>query len=138
MTILVRDDGFHDEDWEAQIGRLETDAPHGANAPRAIDVPGDAAPEDLPALDQVVMIRVTFPAFSDGRGFTLAQRLRRMGFDGRLRAAGHMLADQYAMARRCGFDEVEIDAEMAARQPEDQWRARADWRQGDYQARLRG
>ena len=138
MTILVRDDGFHDEDWEAQIGPLETDAPHGANAPRAIDVPGDAAPEDLPALDQVVMIRVTFPAFSDGRGFTLAQRLRRMGFDGRLRAAGHMLADQYAMARRCGFDEVEIDAEMAARQPEDQWRARADWRQGDYQARLRG
>ena len=138
MTILVRDDGFHDEDWEAQIGPLETDAPHGANAPRAIDVPGDAAPEDLPALDQVVMIRVTFPAFSDGRGFTLAQRLRRMGFDGRLRAAGHMLADQYAMARRCGFDEVEIDAEMAARQPEDQWRARADWRQGDYQAWLRG
>lgn len=137
MTILVRDDGFHDEDWDA--GFAAHDTLHGANAARAIDVPGETAPEDLQdMLERVAMIRVTFPAFSDGRGFTLAQALRRMGFAGRLRAAGHLLADQYAMARRCGFDEVEIDAAMAARQPETQWRARADWREGGYQARLRG
>ena len=49
-----------------------------------------------------------------------------------------MLADQYAMARRSGFDEVEIDADLAARQPEDQWLARANWQDHDYQARLRG
>jgi hypothetical protein len=41
------------------------------------------------------------------------------------------------MARRAGFDEVEISEEMAARQPEAQWRARADWRAHDYQARMR-
>ena len=29
-------------------------------------------------------------------------------------------------------------AEIAARQPEDQWLARADWRAHDYQSRLRG
>jgi len=34
--------------------------------------------------------------------------------------------------------EVEIDAALSARQPEDQWLARADWRAGDYRARLRG
>ena len=40
------------------------------------------------------------------------------------------------MARRSGFDEVEIDEALAARQPEAQWLARADWRAHDYQARL--
>ena len=83
------------------------------------------------------MVRVDFPSFSDGRGFTIARQLRRMGFDGRLRARGHVIADQYAMARRSGFDEVEISAELAARQPEDQWLRRADWRAHDYQNRLR-
>ena len=83
------------------------------------------------------MIRVDFPSFADGRGFTIARVLRLMGYDGRLRARGHVIADQYAMARRSGFDEVEIDDDLAARQPEDQWLARADWHKGDYQARLR-
>jgi hypothetical protein len=42
------------------------------------------------------------------------------------------------MARRAGFDEVEINATLAQRQPEADWLARADWQSGDYQARLRG
>ena len=141
MSIVVRDDGFHPEDWQEDIAALDA-APEtlqGANAPRALDVAGETAPEDLEALlPHRAMIRVTFPAFSDGRGFTLAQRLRRMGFAGRLRATGHVLADQFAMARRCGFDEVEIDDALAARQPEPDWLARSDWRAGDYQSRLRG
>ena len=84
------------------------------------------------------MIRIDFPSFADGRGFTLARQLRLMGYKGRLRAKGHVIADQYAMARRSGFDEVEIDDDLAARQPEDQWLARADWQAHDYQSRLRG
>ena len=88
------------------------------------------------ALEQTP-IRIAFASFADGRGFTLARRLRQMGFAGHLRASGHVLADQYAMARRSGFDEVEIDAALAARQPEDQWRARADWQAHDHRSRLR-
>jgi hypothetical protein len=42
------------------------------------------------------------------------------------------------MARRSGFDEVEISDDLAARQPEDQWLFRADWQGHDYQSRLRG
>ena len=84
------------------------------------------------------MIRINFPASADGRGFTLASLLRGVGFQGRLRAKGHILADQYAMARRSGFDEVEIDDDLAARQPEAQWLARANWQSHNYQARLRG
>ena len=91
----------------------------------------------LPTLD-VPLIRIDFPSFADGRGFTLAAELRRRGYRGRLRAKGHVIADQYAMARRSGFDEVEISADLATRQPEDQWLARANWRAHSYQNRLRG
>jgi hypothetical protein len=41
-------------------------------------------------------------------------------------------------ARRSGFDEVEIPDDLAARQPQDQWLARANWQEHNYQARLRG
>ncbi len=126
MSVIVRDDGFYAEDFD------------GAGA-GVLDIASDTLPEALPAgFDGVAMIRVAFPAFSDGRGFTLARHLRRAGFAGRLRARGHVLADQYAMARRCGFDEVEIADDLAARQPEDQWLFRARWREHDYRSRLGG
>jgi uncharacterized protein (DUF934 family) len=121
MTIIVTDEGFRAEDWTGPVVELGPDSDPGGLGPDVREAP---------------LIRVHFPSFSDGRGFTLARRLRRMGYAGRLRAAGHVIADQYAMARRAGFDEVEIDEVLAARQPEAQWRARADWRSNDYQARL--
>jgi uncharacterized protein (DUF934 family) len=105
----------------------------------AVDLASDAEPSDLAeCLQKIDMIRIDFPSFADGRGFTIAAQLRRMGFTGRLRARGHVIADQYAMARRSGFDEVEISDDLAARQSEDQWLARADWKAHDYQARMRG
>ncbi len=108
-----------------------------ANGPLAVDVTSDADLVPLLArLDEVIAIRIAFPGFADGRGFTIARQLRRAGYAGRLRAHGHVLADQYAMARRCGFDEVEISDDLAARQPEAQWLARAGWRAHDYQSRL--
>lgn len=118
--VIVRDTGFAAEDM---------------GGARALELgPGD----DVAGLDLrgVELVRIAFPKFADGRGFTLARRLRAMGYAGRLRASGHVLADQYAMARRSGFDEVEIPASLAARQDEAQWRARADWRAGDHRARL--
>ena len=111
----------------------------------AIDDPrplGDLAhtddPETLaPYLPALTLIRVAFPAFSDGRAFTIARRLRALGYTGTLRANGPVIADQYPMARRVGFDQVEIPDAMAERQPEAQWTARADWKAHDYQSRLR-
>ena len=123
MTVIVRDDGFHDDDFAGQ----------------AVEIASDTKPGDLPTdFAGVTLIRVAFPAFSDGRGLSLARHLRGAGFQGRLRAKGHVIPDQYAMARRCGFDEVEISDEQAARQPEADWMFRADWRAHDYQARMRG
>ena len=112
--------------------------PGAANDCRALDLPSDIHPEDIALSDGLEMIRIDFPSAADGRGFTIARALRLRGFSGRLRAHGHVIADQYAMARRSGFDEVEVTDEIAARQPADQWRFRADWQAHDYQARLRG
>ena len=67
------------------------------------------------------MVRVAFPAMGDGRGFSIARRLRAMGYAGRLRAAGPLIADQMTAARSVGFDEIEIPDALAARQPEAFW-----------------
>ena len=136
MTVIVTDTGFAADDWAC--GFRSVDAAAANDCTQAIDLPSDTAPDDLARLTNAAMIRIDFPSSADGRGFTLAQILRRAGFTGRLRARGHVLADQYAMARRSGFDEVEIDDALATRQPEPQWLARADWQAHNYQARLRG
>jgi len=137
MTTLVTDTGFQNEDWTNGFFRLE-ELPANTPPALAVDLDSDAEPEALKQhLSNIDMIRVDFPSFADGRGFTIARRLRLMGFHGRLRARGHVIADQYAMARRAGFDEVEISEDLATRQPEDQWQFRADWRAHDYQSRLR-
>ena len=134
-TVIVTVQGFGPDDWTGPIVPL---AEHDGAA-RAVDLTPDTDPATLAGrLEGLALIRVDFPAFADGRGFTIARQLRLMGYAGRLRACGHVIADQYAMARRAGFDEVEIDAALAARQPEAQWLFRANWRAHDYQARLRG
>ncbi len=132
MSVIVTDAGFGPDDWTGGFA-----SPDAANA-EAVDLAPDADPEALrPRLADLRLIRIGFPSFADGRGFTLARRLRLMGYQGRLRAKGHVIADQYAMARRAGFDEVEIDDDLARRQPERQWLARASWQNHDYQSRLR-
>lgn len=140
MNVIFTDTGFGLDDWEFGFNAADKHSALADTEPNgvALDVPNNFDVEQmLPVLPRIDMIRIDFPAFSDGRGFSQARRLRMLGYHGRLRAVGHVLADQYAMARRSGFDEVEIDAELAARQPEQQWLARADWQQNDYQQRLR-
>lgn len=137
MSVIVTDTGFHPEHWRAGFVPLARLASCRDATGLAVDVATWNDPEALrPWLHAIAMVRVRFDTFSDGRGFALAARLRQMGFDGRLRAAGHLLADQYTMMRRCGFDEVEISAELAHRQPEEHWKFRGNWRHHDYRSRL--
>ena len=133
MTILVTDQGFAPAETTISVSLAEIASHSGAV---------DLAQTDDPAalatyLGQLTLIRVAFPAFNDGRAFTIARRLREMGYTGRLIAAGPVIADQFAMARRVGFDGVEIPDDIAARQPEAQWLFRANWQPHDYQSRLR-
>jgi len=133
MTVIVTDAGFTPDTWTEGFTALGA-----ANDAEALDVGSDTQPEDIPICSGLKMVRVDFPSSADGRGFTIARALRLRGFTGKLRAKGHVLADQYAMARRAGFDEVEISDALAARQPQEQWQFRANWHEHDYQNRLRG
>lgn len=72
-------------------------------------------------LRQLSLVAVSFPAFSDGRGFSLAKLIRNHGFTGALRASGPLIADQFAYALSCGFDEIELPDSSAGRQPVEQW-----------------
>ncbi len=133
MSVLVTDTGFAPAPDVHSVTLADLASHTGAVDLANTDSPGALAD----VLADLTLIRIAFPAFSDGRGFTIARHLRMMGYSGTLRATGHLIADQYAMARRVGFDDVEIPDDLAARQPADQWKFRADWRDNDYLAKLR-
>ncbi|MBL9051556.1 MAG: DUF934 domain-containing protein [Tabrizicola sp.] len=133
MSVIVTDAGF------APATAREIVVLSDLTDQTAVDLSNTDDPAALEgALDRLTLIRVAFPAFNDGRAFTIARRLRMMGYKGQLLALGPVIADQYAMLRRVGFDGAEIPDEIAARQPAEQWQFRAaDWRDHHYQARLR-
>jgi uncharacterized protein (DUF934 family) len=133
MSVIVTDAGFTPAPPREIVALADlTDQ-------SAVDLANTDDPASLVGrLDQLTLIRIAFPAFNDGRAFTIARRLRELGYTGQLLALGTVIADQYAMLRRVGFDGAEIPADLAARQPADQWQFRAtDWREHHYQARLR-
>lgn len=124
-------------DWElpidsADLGRVIVPFDWLADlaAPRpgtiGTDVANDVAWDALaPHVENLALIAIVFPVFSDGRGFSLAKLLRNRGYRGVLRAFGPLIADQYRQALACGFDEIEIPDRLAQRQPEALWCAAA-------------
>lgn len=132
MSVIVTDAGF------GPATQVEVVALADLTDQIAVDLSNTDDPATLVGhLDRLTLIRVAFPAFNDGRAFTIARRLREMGYTGQLLAKGPVIADQYAMLRRVGFDGAEIPDDLAARQPADQWQFRGDWQAHHYQARLR-
>ncbi|MEM1382224.1 MAG: DUF934 domain-containing protein [Pseudomonadota bacterium] len=101
----------------AWIGAVKH-APLGAHLPN--DTEPAAVGPHFPALD---LISIEFPSFADGRGFSIAARLRDLGFRGLLRAHGPLIADQFAYLLECGFDQVWLPPMVAERQPAEMWLA---------------
>ena len=71
-------------------------------------------------VNELPVIAVNFPKFSDGRGYSIARLLReRFGYRNELRAVGDVLLDQLQFMKRCGFDTYALrpdkDIEKAAR-----------------------
>lgn len=57
------------------------------------------------ALTSLPLVAVNFPAFTDGRGYSLARLLKeRYSYEGEIRAIGDVLIDQLHFMKRCGFD----------------------------------
>ena len=55
------------------------------------------------------LIAVNFPAFTDGRGFSIGRLLReRYSFNGQLRAIGNPIQDQLFYLKRCGFKSFDL------------------------------
>jgi uncharacterized protein (DUF934 family) len=89
-----------------------------------VHLPNTAKLADIAAfLDRLSIISIGFPSFADGRGFSLAKRLRNRGFRGVLRAVGPLIADQMRHALGSGFDEVEAPEALVQRQPVAHWLA---------------
>lgn len=71
---------------------------------RAEDIPDD--------VHRFPVIAVDFHKYTDGRGYTLAYRLRKQyGYRGELRAMGDILRDQLFYLRRVGFDTFAVRAD---------------------------
>lgn len=103
---------------------LSPDAARAARQPAALELLNDADARDVvDLLPLVTTIRIGFPNFADGRGFSLGRRLRDLGFRGRLRAAGWLLPDQKGHASACGFNEIEIDDALLGRHGVEAWGA---------------
>ena len=82
-----------------------------AGGPVGVTLNADTDFDSLPeTLGKAALIEIEFGAFGDGRGFTLARRLRRdLGFEGELRAKGPLVPDQALFLLRTGFDTIELE-----------------------------
>lgn len=78
----------------------------------------------VPHLDNLSLLVIKFASFADGRGFSIAHRLRHSyGYKGALWASGNVIPDQYAMALQCGIDAILVEEEVLKRQPIEDWSA---------------
>jgi len=86
------------------------DEHRATNVPLGLLLGPASNPRELASeIERFALIAVEFPKFSDGRGYSLARRLRgELGFSGELRAVGDILFDQLDLLARCGFDAFEI------------------------------
>ncbi len=63
----------------------------------------------LPWLHDIPMIAIHIPTLADGRGYSMARRLRtHYGYQAGLRAFGDITRDQLLFLMRCGFDSVNL------------------------------
>jgi len=87
----------------ARPGRLGVQLPNSERA--------EALRLFLPNLGLVIL---PFPAFTDGRAFSLARQLRMMGYTCELRASGAFLPDQLSYLTEVGFDSFAVSERFPA------------------------
>jgi uncharacterized protein (DUF934 family) len=84
-------------------------------------------------LNELPLIALNFPAFSDGRSYSTARELRqRFSYKGEIRAIGDVLQDQLYYMSQCGFDTFELRPDQDS---ESCLQAFADFKTG-YQATI--
>ena len=127
MPTLVRDGKITEDRWEYQVDdlsspqtgsilNLEAFTQEVNRELYGVLVDGSVEIEDV--IDQVkcaALIAISFTAFADGRGLSLAYLLRsRYDYRGELRAVGDVLPDWTPYMLRSGFDSFELADSRAA------------------------
>ena len=119
-VVLGDDDPLADAPMILSLTRWQRDreALRGHNGALGIRLePGQSPALIADDLSRFGVVVLDFPVFKDGRPFSYARLLReRYGFEGEIRASGHLIRDQYQFLHRCGFDALEVssDADDAA------------------------
>jgi uncharacterized protein (DUF934 family) len=92
-------------DWRRHKARLL-----GRGTPVGVRLASDDAIDDIvDDLDSIALVAVAFASFTDGRGYTLARRLRDIhGYEREIRAVGDVSRDHLAFMERCGFNAFEL------------------------------
>ena len=96
--------------WSAQREQLISRAGRNGVLLENTDDPRALAAD----FDALSLIAVRFPKFTDGRGYSIARLVRRLGWQGELRAVGDVQRDQLFLMSRCGFDAFELRADQDA------------------------
>ena len=68
-------------------------------------------------IQRLQLVVLNFPAFNDGRSYSIARQLRLEGFAGELRATGNVLPDQLQFMLQVGFDSLDVNDRF----PRDYW-----------------
>lgn len=66
------------------------------------------ATELKPFWAHLSLIVLSFPAFNDGRAYSLARQLRLEGYQSELRASGNVLPDQLQFMQQVGIDSFDV------------------------------
>ncbi len=128
MRKIIRDKAIVDDHWNV-LKLAEGDSPETISVPAGQQIvplqvwltqktalssrkdigvwlASDERPEPLrDDIAALPLIAVDFPAFSDGRGYSIAFNLRsRLGYEGEIRAIGDVLRDQLFYMHRVGFN----------------------------------
>lgn len=87
----------------------------GRSTPVGVRLPSDATAASIAAdLPQLARVEIEFPKFTDGRGYSIARRLRdEHGYRGDVVAVGDVLRDQLLYMVRCGFSTLELAKGLA-------------------------
>ena len=109
---LPAEDREPDDDTLLPLDALEEalEARAGRNVPLGVLLqPGDDVERLRPHLDRLALVAIAFPAYTDGRGYSMATLLReRLGYRGDMRAVGDVLLDQVPYMLRCGFTSLAV------------------------------
>ena len=114
MRKIIKDGVVVEDHWRGAFLDLQTFNERVETGEQVSDVAVVLEPDQPPSellgdLNDIPLIAINFPVFTDGRGFSYARELRGRGYRGEIRAVGNFIRDQLAYLQRCGFNAFDFD-----------------------------